>query len=101
MTATTRNILHVEDETQVRELVQQVLGRAGFKVLSFASLREAKQHLASSNDRIELFICDSSLENLGDGWEWAHGLYIAGKKVILLSHMVEDGGPPCFDKALL
>jgi two-component system cell cycle sensor histidine kinase/response regulator CckA len=60
-------VMVVEDEVAVRELIVQVLSRAGYRVLPAGSLREVESLLKSETGSPDLLITDMVLPEGGDG----------------------------------
>jgi CheY-like chemotaxis protein len=58
-------ILLVEDEEQVRDLAQLVLGQSGYEVLSAEDGELGLQIFKENMDRISLVVCDVVMPNMG------------------------------------
>lgn len=82
-------ILHVDDEPEIRELLQAALAATGYRVVSVASALEANR--AVDRERPDLLIADMQLAD-ADGLEMIRDLKgrHAGIPVIMLTGVLID-----------
>ncbi|WP_344172838.1 hybrid sensor histidine kinase/response regulator [Pilimelia columellifera] len=85
-----RTVLLVEDEDQVRRLVQRILRRQGYRVLAAASGEEAQRLYAEGPDHVDLLLSDVRLPGIS-GPELASALTAerAGLPVVYMSGYTE------------
>jgi two-component system cell cycle sensor histidine kinase/response regulator CckA len=84
-------ILVVDDERQVRQIIANVLVRAGYRVIQAAGAAEAKLAISVGGDEIALMVCDIRMP--GDsGLDLANDLAIIkpGLKILYVSGMVDS-----------
>jgi two-component system, cell cycle sensor histidine kinase and response regulator CckA len=88
-------VLVAEDERGVREVVQRILSRKGYKVLVASSGPEALEVAARFEDRIDILLTDVVMPQMS-GWELAERLRIerTGLKIVYMSGYAEDALAP-------
>ena len=89
------NILIVEDETVVRELLEEVLETSGFKVTSVGNADEALQHLEKHSNQINLMLTDIIMPGI-NGFELTEQVRVQypALKVIMMSGCTQDSTIP-------
>lgn len=83
------HILVVDDDADIREMISQQLGRAGFTVSGAASLTEVREALARGS--VDLIVLDLNLPD-GDGVDLCRELRAAGRTEAVI--MVTARGAP-------
>ena len=84
-----KHILTVDDESEIRELLREILSAAGYRVSDASSVEEAMRIVRS--DPPDLVITDLQLEE-GDGFELVEQVKAAAPKlpVIMLTGVLFD-----------
>ncbi len=94
------NVLVVEDEDATRDVIEMILTRAGYLVLSAGSAEEGLESLERADQTVDLVITDIVLPGLS-GFEFAQRLRSQQPdvKVLFMSGYLHDAAPdvPGFD----
>ena len=84
------NVLLVEDDDDIREIIQDALERRGYDIVAVEDGREALDHLQSDRAKPSLILLDMTMPTMS-GWEFlqeqAKVPAIAGIPVVVLSAM--------------
>jgi CheY-like chemotaxis protein len=90
MTATNTCVLLVEDDDDIREIIQDALERRGYAITACEDGREALDHLAAADVKPSLILLDMTMPTMS-GWEFlqeqAKVPAIAAIPVVVLSAM--------------
>ncbi|MBI2473342.1 response regulator [Candidatus Uhrbacteria bacterium] len=90
---TKASILYVDDLKILSELIGELLTEAGYEVILFNNLAQAKRHHEAHDREIDLVLCDGSIQDRHDGHKWAAQLQADGVKTIVLSTEEMNGVP--------
>ena len=86
-------ILYLDDETKWTQAVGRILEKAGYSVILFNDLSQARGYYEEHDHEISLVLCDGSIDDPNDGRNWAIELHAAGKKAVVLSTEPAKGVP--------
>ena len=88
-------ILHVDDSVEWRDHVKSLAKTLGLKLISYASLEQAKAH----SKHVDIYIVNGNMAGLDDGKEWAEKLSDEGKVVVFLASNADAHVELNLDKA--
>lgn len=81
-------IIYVEDDKEWIQMVSEALRDSGYTVKSFTDLTIAESFLQTNKEKVQLVICDGTINEKFDGLGLARKLSDTGYKTLILSSAI-------------